>query len=145
MKNIALYLFAFIILTVVSCKKDYKGDTYDFSDSKAAYVEFSSKDSATVVQGTTFTTVVQMRTALTENVTVNYTITGTTATISGSFIILRNTVKVTGSITLPAGIVAPGTVVLAQLKLVSAFKGTEPLRIGFNGASTEVIALTINP
>jgi hypothetical protein len=145
MKNIALYLFAIVTLTIAGCKKDYPGDTYNFTDSKAAYVEFSPKTAKTVVQGTTFTTVVQMRTALTEDVSVNYAITGTTATITGTIIIPRNTVKVTGSITLPNGIVAPGTVVQGQLKLVSALKGTDVLRIGFNGASTEVIALTIKP
>ena len=133
-------------LAVGGCKKSYPGDTYDFTNSKAAYVEFPAPKKAIVAtQGSTLSVVVQMRTALTEDVSANYSITGTTAVIAGTIVIPRNTVKATGSIVLPTGIVAAGSTVKAQLKLVSANKGADILRVGFNDPSTEVIALTINP
>lgn len=145
MKNINLTICAFILLSFSSCTKDYVGDTYDFSNSLPAYVEIATKTAKTLKQGTALSVSVQMRTALTDDVTVTYQITGTTATIQGTIVIPRNTVKATASVTLPTGIVvAPATSVSAQFKIVSAIRGTtENLRIGFNGAATEVIPLTI--
>jgi hypothetical protein len=145
MKNIFLSIIVIGLLSV-GCKKSYQGDTYDFTNSKAAYVEFPAPKKAIVAtQGSAISVVVQMRYALTEDVSANYSITGTTAVITGTITIPRNTVKVTGSILLPSGIATAGTPVKAQLKLVSANKGAEILRVGFNDPSMEVIALTINP
>jgi hypothetical protein len=151
MKNISLIIFAFFALVFSSCTKDYVGDTYDFSNSLSAYVEFSPSTprpiaTKTVKQGTSFAVTVQLRTALSEDVTVGYQVTGTTATIQGTIVILRNTTKTTANITLPTGIVvAPAVSVSAQLKLVSAVKGTDVLRIGFKNPGTEVIPLIITP
>src|SRR4051812_8728903 len=98
MKNIALVLFAFIALMTMGCEKDYQGDSYDFSDAKAPYVEFASKKAITATQGTTISPVVQMRTALTEDVTVNYTLSINTTIIPGSVTIARNSLKATAPI-----------------------------------------------
>jgi len=144
MKNIGIFIIACLALTTVGCKKSYVGDTYDFSNSLPSYAEFASKTALTAKQGASINVVVQMKTALTEDVTVNYEITGTTAVITGSAVILRNTVKVTKAIVLPTGIVATGSVV-AQIKMLSATKGTVILRVGQIAPTSEVIKLTINP
>ena len=145
MKNIALILIAVVGLTLGSCNKSYPGDTYDFTNTTAQFVEFAPKDDITANQGSSFIATVRMRTALTEDVTVKYQITGTSATITGNIVIVRNTVKTAASIMLPSGIVAPGSMVQAQLMLVSAAKGTSTLKVGANGAAGEVIAVTIMP
>ena len=146
MKNISLLIFALILITANGCKKSYIGDTYDFTNTTATYVELASKKDITAMQGSVIKVTTQMKTALTEDVTVSYTITLTSgAPITGTAIILRNTVKTVVSITLPSGIVAPGSTMMAQLMLTGAKKGTEVLRIGSIVPTSEVINITITP
>ncbi|HEY8690269.1 MAG TPA: hypothetical protein VIM07_13620 [Chitinophagaceae bacterium] len=146
MKNNYLSLFVFIIVGFTSCSKEYTGDSFDTSTSLAPYVEIATKTAQTVKQGASFSVSVQMRTALTENVTVNYTVTGTSATIQGSIVIPRNTLKATSIVTIPTGVVvAPATSVVAQFKIVSAIRGSESLRIGYKDPTKEVITITITP
>ena len=146
MKNISLSIFALLFITITGCKKSYVGDTYDFTKTTSTYVEFASKMDITAMQGSVIKVTVQMKTALTEDVTVSYTITPAGGSpITGTAIILRNTVKTTVSITLPSGIVAPGSTTMAQLVLTGAKRGTEVLRIGSIEPTSEVINITITP
>lgn len=144
MKNLSIIIVALLLLGISSCSKKYAGDSFDTSTSLPPYVEFTSKAAKTVQQGQSITVPVQMKTALTEDVTVTYQITGISPTKTGTIVIPRNTVKATATITIPTGIVAaPGTSVAAQLKLVSAVRGTEALRVGYKDPSSEVINLKI--
>lgn len=146
MKNISLSIFALLFITITGCKKSYVGDTYDFTKTTSTYVEFASKMDITAMQGSVIKVTVQMKTALTEDVTVSYTITTAGGSpITGTAIILRNTVKTTVSITLPSGIVAPGSTTMAQLVLTGAKRGTEVLRIGSIEPTSEVVNITITP
>lgn len=146
MKNISLSIFALLFITITGCKKSYVGDTYDFTKTTSTYVEFASKMDITAMQGSVIKVTVQMKTALTEDVTVSYTITPAGGSpITGTAIILRNTVKTTVSITLPSGIVAPGSTTMAQLVLTGAKRGTEVLRIGSIEPTSEVVNITITP
>ena len=146
MKNISLSIFVLLLITTFGCKKSYVGDTYDFTKTTSTYVEFASKMDITAMQGSVIKVTVQMKTALTEDVTVSYTITPAGgAPITGIAIILRNTVKTAVSITLPSGIVAPGSTTMAQLVLTGAKRGTEVLRIGSIVPTSEVINITITP
>jgi hypothetical protein len=146
MKNICLLITICFIITFSSCKKSYVGDTYDFTNTLAPYVELASKGGITAAQGSVIKITVQMKTALTEDVTVNYSITGAgSAPINGTVVVLRNTVKTIAPITLPTGIVAPGSTVAAKLILTGAIKGSDVLRIGSIVPTTEVINLTITP
>lgn len=146
MKNISLSIFALLLITTIGCKKSYVGDTYDFTNTTSTYVEFASKMDITAMQGSVINVTAQMKTALTEDVTVSYTITPTGGSpITGTAIILRNTVKTVVSITLPSGIVAAGSTIMAQLILTGAKRGTEVLRIGSIVPTSEVINITITP
>lgn len=139
-------MFAFILITANGCKKSYVGDTYDFTNTIATYVELASKMDITAKQGSVIKVTTQMKTALAEDVIVSYTITPTGgAPIIGTAIILRNTVKTIVSITLPSGIVAPGATLMAQLVLTGAKKGTEVLRIGSIAPTSEMVNITITP
>lgn len=146
MKYSILIIFGFIILINSGCKKSYVGDTYDFSNSLAPYVELASKSPVKAKQGTVIKVTVQMKTALTEDVTVSYAITSVGSTpINGTVIILRNTVKAIGSITLPGGIVTTGSTLAAQLALTGATKGNNNLRVGSIVPTSEIINITITP
>ena len=146
MKNFSLSIFALILITAIGCKKSYVGDTFDFTNTTATYVELASKKDITAKQGSVIKVTTQMKTALSEDVTVSYTLTPTGgAPITGTAIILRNTVKTVVSITLPSGIVAPGSTTMAQLVLTGAKRGTEVLRIGSITPTSEVVNITITP
>lgn len=146
MKNIALSIFTFLIICNIGCKKSYVGDTYDFTNSTAPYVELASKRAITAKQGATVKVTMQMKTALTEDVTVSYAITPAgAAPIAGTVVILRNTVKTIALITLPSGVVAPGSTLMAPLTLTSAKKGSDVLRIGSITPTSEVVNITITP
>lgn len=146
MKNIILFIITSFIITLSSCKKSYVGDTYDFTNTLAPYVELASKSDIKAKQGSVIKETVQMKTALTEDVTVNYSITPAGSTpISGTIVLLRNTVKTIASITLPNGIVTPGSTVAATLTLTGATKGTDILRVGSIAPASEVVNVIITP
>ncbi len=146
MKNIILSIFALFIVTIFGCKKSYMGDTYDFTNTIPAYVELASKKDITAQQGSVIKVTVQMKTALTEDVVVNYTITPAGSTpINGTVIIVRNTVKTIASITLPTGIVGPGSTVKAQLSIIGAKKGADVLRVGSLAPTSEIVNIIITP
>lgn len=146
MKNIFLLIVASLIIITSSCKKSYVGDTYDFTNTLAPYVEFASKADVKAQQGSVINETIQMKTALTEDVTVAYSITPAGGTpITGTIVVLRNTVKTIAPITLPSGIVTPGSTVSAKLMLTGATKGTNVLRVGSIAPTSEVVNLTITP
>lgn len=138
------FVFSFVILALASCEKDYPGDSYDFSASVAPFVELAAKTTATVKQGANHTSVVQIRTAFQEDLTVGYQITGD-YTASGTVVLPRNSRTVNLVIAIPAGLVVdPAVSISSVLKIVSATRASgEPVIIGRLGADLEKRNLTI--
>lgn len=136
--------FSLSILTLASCEKDYEGDSYDFSNSVAPYVELSAKTAVTVTEGSALTSVFQVRTALQEDVTVGYQITGGYTT-SGNVVIPRNSRSGNLSVTIPVGTVPVGsTSVAAVLKIVSVTRPSGgAIIVGRLGADLEKRNVTI--
>lgn len=110
-----------ISILFISCKKDYQGDNFDFSDSLPPYVALSSTADKTVQQGTSTTVTFQMRSALEQEVTVYYDVKGGGVDLSNQTAVI-NVEKTTtvATITIPMVIVPPATEATATLQLVKA-------------------------
>lgn len=137
-------LFSLSILTIASCEKDYAGDSYDFSNSVAPYVELASKSTLSVKEGVASNIAVQVRTAFQEDVTVGYQITGG-YTASGNITLPRNTRSVNFALNVPVGTVpVADATATAVFKIVSVTRPSGgAIIVGRTGADLEKRTLTI--
>lgn len=149
MKNIAIIL-GLATATLLACEKEV-GDTYDFSNSMAPYVELNTTvkgKTISVKEGKKFKVPLLIRTSMQENIDVNYAITGALAQ-QGTLRINRNAVSNASnadSILVPVGTVPTGsTTATATLTLVSAKDASnDTLMVGRLGKALEFMKLTIS-
>lgn len=142
-----LLYIPFVLFAVIStgCEKDYPGDSYDFSATKAPFVELKSKTAVTVKQGSSFNVTAQVRTAFGSVTTATYQLTGA-LTSTGNIVIARNKTEGVAAVAVPAGTVPAGqTSVTAQLKLTTAQNADGTLSIGYLDPAKEVISIKITP
>lgn len=145
MKKLLLIL-AVVGCATISCKKAIEGDTFNFDQSLAPYVEISSKTGVKVTEGNSFNVTAVMRTAQVQPVTVTYSITGGTTPVIGIITIPANSVSARSAIPIPAGTVPAGsTTVAAVFRFTKAtLPNADTLTIGRYGAAKEVIAVTVS-
>jgi hypothetical protein len=142
MKKTLIYiLFATLSIVIVSCKKTSPGDNYDFSNSLPPYVTLSSK-SISVSSGTSSAKVsFNMRTALEQDVTITYNLTGIVNANNQTLVIPKETTIASASIARPTTGATTGTATLTVVKAVKV-DGTA-LTIGQNNvASSQVATIT---
>ena len=148
MKKLLIYIC--LILPVVafqSCKKEFSpGDNYDFSNPLAPYATFSSTAAVNVAlnadRATAGSAAIEfiLRTAMQQNVTITYSVSGALTLTNQTAVIPKNTTTTTlpttpatpVRITVPAN-TAPGTAVVTLEKAVAA-DGTV-LTIGANNVA----------
>jgi hypothetical protein len=132
MKLTNKYLLTLLLISGIllgSCKK-YEEEKPDFSKSQPPYVTLKSTAAKTVKQGAALKFNVLVRTALQEDVTVSYDISGG-FTKTGTFIVPRNTTDAPISIDIPAGTVPSGGVSLSgTFKILSATRPGGSLTVG---------------
>jgi len=145
MKRISFLLF--IMSTIfLACKKDYQGDTYDFSNNLPPYVTLSSTAAKTVKQGASTTFTFQMRTALQQTVTVYYDVIGGGVNITNQTVIIdREKLSAVATVNIPIVIVSPATSATAILTVVKAVAADGTLlTIGSkNTAATQKVTINI--
>ena len=130
----------------LACKKDYQGDTYDFSNRLPTYVSLSSTTAKTVRQGTSTTFTFQMRTALQQTVTVYYDVTGGGVNLTNQTVIIgREKLSAIATVNIPMVIVSPATSATATLTFVKAVAADGTLlTIGSkNTAATQKVTINI--
>lgn len=129
-----------------ACDKTSPGDNYDFSNSMPPYVTISNLTERTVYQDTTLNITFQMRTALQQNVTVTYTVTGAVNLPDQTVVINRDKTTAVAPVTIPPNtITTPGDTATATLTLLKAVTdGGKNLTIGQNNvASAQKVIITI--
>jgi len=141
-------IFAILLLSVsrVACKKDYQGETYDFSNSVEPYVTLTSTAERKVKQDTTINFTFQMRTALQQTVTVTYSVTGAINKPDQTVIIDRDKTTAVAPLVIPGNLVtAPATTATATLTLVKAVTADgKNLSIGHSiPAANQKVVITI--
>ncbi|MBO9683124.1 MAG: hypothetical protein J7502_10740 [Flavisolibacter sp.] len=111
-----------ITLGIQACdKKDAGTKGFDFSNTIAPYVALSSTSAKTVKQDTSIKFTFQMRTALQENVTVTYNVTGAVNLSNQTVVIERNKTSAVATVSIPANtITPPNTTAQAVLQVVKA-------------------------
>ncbi len=139
MKKLIILLTITATFLLQSCDKKGPGDNYDFSNSLPPYVELSAKTNLSVVEGTSTTIAVRLKTAIQQDVIVKYSVTGAFAT-TGTVTIPREALTANITLAIPASLVPAGSPsATAVFKITGATKGGENLTIGALGtASNEV-------
>lgn len=129
MKNLKICFLIISLVGLISCNKDYAGDSYDFSSSTNPYVQLKvTKITAT----TTIPVTVRVRTAISSAATVvNYQLAGA-MTSTGSITIDRNKTEGTVNIAVPTGTVTAGST--ATITLTGAINSQVTFDLGWNGA-----------
>ncbi|HWJ92769.1 MAG TPA: hypothetical protein VNR87_16750 [Flavisolibacter sp.] len=122
MKKIFFILTAFSAFCLASCEQDDSpGDNYDFSNSLPPYVALSSTATKTVKQGGSTTFTFQTRTAMQQQITVTYNVTGAVTLNNQTVVIDRDKTSAVATVNIPNGvIVPPATSATATLTLVKA-------------------------
>ena len=148
MKKKYFYLLI-ILLGMISCSKDYQGDSFDFSNSTNPYIELKVVKiavSAPATKDTTFSITVRLRTAIAvAPTTVNYQLSGALSG-SGSIVIDRNKIEGTKTgIIVPAGVIPSGSPsATATVTLTSATNPNVTFDLGRIGIG-KTAAVTIKP
>jgi hypothetical protein len=147
MKTKYFYLLI-ILLGVISCSKDYQGDSLDFSDSTNPYIELKAVKiavSAPATRDTTFSITVRLRTAIASApTTVNYQLSGALSG-TGSVVIERNMIEGTKTgIIVPAGVLSGAASATATLTLTSASNPNVVFDLGRNEVG-KTATITIKP
>lgn len=137
MKYAFVLLVSFSMLSLLGCKKEYQGDSYDFSNSTLPYTELKTK-TFTVQRGNSINVTARVRTAFSVPTTVNYRL-GGVLTGTGSIIIPANTLEGTATITIPLATV-PGN---ATLTLTTAQNANTQVRVGYLTAAGEVATIQV--
>ena len=152
MKKLIIYICLLLpVVAFQSCKKEYSpGDNYDFSNPLPPYVAFSSTANVNVALNANGTTAGSAaiefitRTALQQDITVTYSVTGALTLTNQTVVIPKNTTSTTipavapsttptpHRITVPAN-TAPGTAVVTLVSAKAA-DGTA-LTIGANNVA----------
>lgn len=145
MKKIAFTLLLLSTI-MVCCKKEYQGDSYDFSNTLPPYVALSSTDAITVGQDTSINITFSMRTALQQNVTVTYSLTGAINIPDQTVVIARDKTSSDVTVVIPPNVVASpvdtATAILTLAKAVTA--DGKNLTIGqTNDPHTQKVAINI--
>ena len=140
-------LLSVVLLSVVvlsGCKK-YSEQAFDFSTSAPPYVALKTYTDKFVSQGTDLKFVVLVRTALQQPITISYTISGDFS-LSGTYILPRNTVEGTVTVAIPPGIVPTGIDSLnGTLKLITATTMGGQITVGRIDPSGEKFSVIVNP
>lgn len=137
MKKLIILFSMAVVIFMQSCEKKGPGDNYDFSNSLPAYVEISTKTALSVVQGNNATIAVRLKTAVQEDVIVNYSVSGAFS-VTGSVTIPKNTLTANAVVAVPAGVVpASSATATAVFKITGATKGGNPLTIGALGVNSD--------
>lgn len=148
MKRKYFYLLI-ILLGMISCSKDYQGDSFDFSNTTNPYIELKAVKiavSAPANRDTTFSITVRLRTAIaTAPTTVNYQLSGALSG-TGSVVIERNKIEGTkAGIIVPAGVLPVGvTSATATVTLTSATNPNVVFDLGRNNVG-KTATVTIKP
>jgi len=148
MKRKYFYLLI-VLLGMISCSKDYQGDSFDFSNSTNPYIDLKVVKiavSAPAARDTTFSITVRLRTAISSApTTVNYQLSGA-LTGSGSVVIDRNKTEGTKSgIIVPAGVIPSGSAsATATVTLTSATNPNVKFDLGRVGTGNTA-TVTIKP
>lgn len=148
MKRKYFYLLI-ILLGMISCSKDYQGDSFDFSNTTNPYIELKAAKiavSAPASRDTTFSITVRLRTAIaTAPTTVNYQLSGALSG-TGSVVIERNKIEGTKvGIIVPAGVLPVGaTSATATVTLTSATNPNLVFDLGRNNVG-KTATVTIKP
>lgn len=123
MKKLLILLLSATIFGFQSCDKDEAAtEGFDFSNTLPPYVELSSTAAKTVKQGASTTFTFVMRSALQQNVTVSYDVTGGGLNLTNQTVVIeRNKLNAVVTVPIPANaIVAPATTASATLTLTKA-------------------------
>ncbi|MBO9571945.1 MAG: hypothetical protein J7497_07015 [Chitinophagaceae bacterium] len=141
MKYILFSIAAVITFTLGACDKESSGTDYDLSDTLQPYIIIgktaikTKPDSIATIRFT-------MRTGLSKEVTVNYSVTGSVELGNQTVVMNRYTTTKDVVIDIPGGTVAPSTTVVTLLGATKS-DGT-PLTIGRYGvASGEKVNINI--
>ncbi len=143
--NILGRCFLFSLIVLSGCKK-FEEEKFDFSStSLPPYLELKSKTAKTVTEGNNLSFTVQVRTALTEEVTVAYEITGG-FTLSGTMKLPANVVEATASVLIPTGtVVSPAVTTTGILTIKSATTASGlNLTVGRLSTSVEKFDVKVN-
>ncbi|SMC73789.1 hypothetical protein SAMN04488101_102598 [Pedobacter nyackensis] len=146
MKKIIVLLSITAVFLLQACEKKGPGDNYDFSNSLPPYVALSSTAAVSVKQGTAANISFLVKTAIQQQVTITYKVTGAINIPSATVVLNREAFTVAASIPTAGSIVAPATTATATLTLVSAVKadGTV-LTIGSkNDPQNQKVVINVN-
>jgi hypothetical protein len=138
--------YILLSLIVLSGCKKFEEEKFDFaSTSLPPYLELKSKTAKTVTEGGNLSLTVQVRTALAEEVTVAYEITGG-FTMSGTMKLPANAVEATASVLIPTGtVVSPAVTVSGVLTIKSATAASGlKLSVGRLSTSSEKFDVKVN-
>ncbi|RDC64492.1 hypothetical protein [Adhaeribacter pallidiroseus] len=128
MKKILIGLIVVTGFLFQACDEELSGDDYDFSTSLPPYVTINNVDTLDVSPGDTIPISFSMRTALQQEATVTYTVTGAVSIPNTVVTIERNKTSATASIPIP---VTTGIPALAKILIANATKQDgSPLTIG---------------
>ena len=131
MRRILIGLIAITGLLFQACDKELSGDDYDFSNSLPPCVTISTSAAEDLQPGDTATVTFAMRTAMQQEVTVNYKVEGAFTLANQTITIERNKTSVVANIPVPATTPVDPAGTTATLTLVSATKADgSPLTIG---------------
>lgn len=126
-------------LLLQACDKKGPGDNYDFSNSLPPYVEITTKTNLSVVEGTTATIAVRLKTSVQENVVVSYSVTGAFTT-TGTVTIPRDALSADVTLAIPSSLVPSGSATsTAVFKITGAKKGNTDLTIGALGVNSSEV------
>ncbi len=145
MNKILIGLLAISGFLFQGCDEKLSGDDYDFSSSLPPYVTISTSAAADLQPGDTATVTFAIRTAMQQEVTVNYKVEGAFALTNQTIIIERNKTSVVANIPVPATTPVDSAGTMATLTLVSATKADgSPLTIGQrNNPDAQKVDITI--
>jgi hypothetical protein len=114
MKKVIIFIYVLMAcFAFEACKKTSLGDNHDITSVLPPYVQFTSRTTRTVVQGNAVSLGFTMRTALQQDVTVTYSVSGS-FTLTQTAVIPANSLTTTFSITAPASVTGAATVTLVK-------------------------------
>ena len=141
-------LFPILFLTVafVGCDKDEAATAGIAIDNVLPpYVELTSTAAKSVKEGASTTVAFNLRTAIQEDVTITYNVTGALNMPNQTLTIPRNALSASATINVPTGtIVAPATTATATLTFVKAVTASgRELGVGQKGPANQKVTINI--
>ncbi|SFC47955.1 hypothetical protein SAMN05421747_11240 [Parapedobacter composti] len=122
MKRVCVFLYMLPLLSIMAaCEEESLGDNFNFDQKVAAYVAFNSTAAVNVKEGEDVTFSFEVRTAMQQDITITYVVSGDFDIDEQSVVLPRNSMSVSTTLSIPEGtIVEPATTATATVSLLKA-------------------------